>query len=94
MSEFEDVRRLLRGYRLVTAEILYYMPDYPSLLQSYIWQNYDLPPDYPVLRKFLRFWEKNIDGPLHSVRFMRSGRLLDRTSPFRHIRGSYSVHVH
>jgi uncharacterized protein Usg len=57
----------LRDYRLTTAEILYHFPDYPRLLQSCIWQEYDLAPGYPVLRKFLDFWESNIEGRLHSV---------------------------
>ena len=57
----------LRDYRLTTGEILYHFPDYPRLLQSFIWQEYDLAPGYPVLRKFLDFWESNIEGRLHSV---------------------------
>lgn len=58
----------MRAYRLTTAEILYHMPDHPALLQSYIWQELDLAPQFPVLRKFLDFWEHNLDGKLHSVR--------------------------
>ena len=58
----------LQGYRLTTAEILYHMPDHPKVLQSYIWQELDLAPKYPVLTKFLHFWETSIDGRLHSVR--------------------------
>ena len=46
----------LKQYRLTTAEILYHMPDHPSLLQSYLWQEYDLAPQFPTLRKFLDFW--------------------------------------
>ena len=57
----------LNDYRLTTAHILYHMPDHPGLLQSYLWQDYDLAPDYPQLHKFLAFWEDNLDGPLHSV---------------------------
>lgn len=57
----------LRDYRLTTAEILYHMPDHPGLLQSYIWQDYDLAPHFPILRKFLDFWSHNLDGKLHSV---------------------------
>ncbi len=57
----------LRDYRLTTAEILYHFLDYPRLLQSFIWQEYDLAPGYPVLRKFLDFWESSIEGRLHSV---------------------------
>jgi uncharacterized protein Usg len=62
------LHRQLRGYRLTTAEILYHLPDHPGLLQSYIWQELDLAPRYPVLRRFLDFWTREIDGKLHSVR--------------------------
>ncbi len=58
---------LIEGYRLTTAEILYHLPDYPSLLQSFVWQDYDLAPRFPVLGKFLNFWEENLDGKVHSV---------------------------
>jgi uncharacterized protein Usg len=54
-------------YRLTTAEILYHLPDHPTLLQSFIWQNYDIAPRYPELRKFLDFWTHQIEGKLHSV---------------------------
>jgi uncharacterized protein Usg len=57
----------LKNYRLTTATILYHMPDYPGVLQTYIWQEYDLAPGFPVLRKFLTFWQSELDGKLHSV---------------------------
>jgi uncharacterized protein Usg len=63
----------LRGYRLTTAEILYHMPDHPKVLQSFLWQELDLAPKFPVLNKFLRFWEDNIEGKLHSVRVAARG---------------------
>jgi uncharacterized protein Usg len=62
----------LRDYRLVTAEILYHMPDHPGLLQAYIWQDYDLAPRLPVLHKFLDFWSHNLDGKLHSVKVAKA----------------------
>lgn len=58
----------LAGHRLTTAEILYHMPDHPCLLQSYIWQDFDIAPQFPILRRFLAFWQKELDGKLHSVR--------------------------
>lgn len=58
----------MRDYRLTTAEILYHLPDHPALLQSYVWQELDLAPQFPALRKFLDFWKRNLDGKLHSVR--------------------------
>ena len=63
-----DFQRMLNDYRLTTAEILYHMPDHPVLLQSYIWQELDIAPEFPVLHKFLSFWEKQLDGKLHSVK--------------------------
>ena len=67
----------LRGYRLTTAEILYHMPDHPGLLQSYIWQELDIAPTFPVLNKFLHFWEERLDGKLHSVRVAARGLISD-----------------
>ena len=61
------LEKQLKNYRLTTAEILYHLPDYPELLQSYIWQNLDLAPNFPKLQKFLTFWEDNLEGRLHSV---------------------------
>jgi uncharacterized protein Usg len=58
----------LDGYRLTTAEILYHLPDHPALLQSFVWQDLDIAPKFPVLHKFLAFWERSLDGKLHSVR--------------------------
>ena len=63
----------LAGYRLTTAEILYHMPDHPLVLQSYIWQELDLAPKFPVLKGFLDFWSANLDGKLHSVRVAARG---------------------
>ena len=59
---------LLSGYGLTTAEILYRLPDHPDILQSYIWQDYDSTPTFPVLNKFLRFWRDTVEGTLYAVR--------------------------
>ncbi|HZS82973.1 MAG TPA: usg protein [Stellaceae bacterium] len=63
----------LRGYRLTTAEIIYRLPDHPGVLQSFVWQNLDLAPHFPVLHRFLDFWERNIEGKLHSVKVASTG---------------------
>jgi len=68
-------RALLQDYRMTTAEILYHLPDFPALLQSFIWQQADLSPDFPVLKRFLAYWERHLDGKLHSVRIAHT-RLL------------------
>jgi uncharacterized protein Usg len=68
-----DFMRMLAGYSLTTAEILYRMPDHPSLIQSYIWQDYDQHPRFPKLKAFLDFWTKSLDGPLVKIRVAHSG---------------------
>jgi uncharacterized protein Usg len=65
----------LQGWRLATAEVLYYMPDHPSLLQSFVWQTLDLAPRYPRIHQFLEFWRREIDAVIHSVR-LASGETL------------------
>lgn len=62
-----DFRRQLAGYGLTTANILYGMPDHPKILQTYVWQDYDLAPDFPELSRFLAFWRERLEGPLHSI---------------------------
>jgi uncharacterized protein Usg len=62
-----EFKQQLEGYGLTTASILYGMPDHPSVLQTFVWQFYDLAPKFPCLYRFLEFWEREIEGPLHSV---------------------------
>lgn len=66
MSE-RDFETQLRGGRLTTAEVLYYMPDHPKLLQSFAWQTLDIAPEYPRINRFLEFWRREIDAVIHSV---------------------------
>ena len=81
-------------YRLTTAEILYRLPDHPALLQSYIWQELDIAPQYPVLNKFLDFWRREIEGTLHSVRVASAplGRSKGRHGRVRHADTLLRIH--
>jgi uncharacterized protein Usg len=67
VSVSEDFRKQVNGFGLTTAHILYRRPDHQWLLQSYVWQAYDLFPKFPELKKFLEFWQEKLEGPLHSV---------------------------
>lgn len=68
-----NLAKQIRTYNLTTAEILYRLPDHPAVLQSYLWQDLDLAPQFPVLRKFLEFWEREIEGKLYQVRVASAG---------------------
>ena len=87
MNDFE---RMLNDHRLTTAEILYYMPDHPALLQSYIWQDLDMAPKFPVLSRFLDFWEREIEGKLHSVK-VASAKLIT-PAEFVFCKGQLLIH--
>ncbi|MEZ5955607.1 MAG: aspartate-semialdehyde dehydrogenase [Hyphomonadaceae bacterium] len=73
--ETDEFALRLRGWSLATAEVLYYMPDHPALLQSFIWQTLDLAPSYPRIHKFLDFWRAEIQAVIHSVQ-LASGEVL------------------
>ena len=85
-----DFERQFAGFSLTTAEILYRLPDHRSLLQTYLWQDYDLSPLYPKLKSFLEFWSRSLDGPLHGVRVAHQGLIAPRE--FRYKDGRLVVH--
>ena len=89
-SSDRDFRAQLAGFSLTTAEILYRLPDHPSLLQSYIWQDYDEHPRFPRLRTFLDFWARNLDGKLYRVTVAH--RKLLAPTELRLITGDYKLH--
>ncbi len=85
-----DFCRQLEGYSLATAEIFYRMPDARNLLQTYVWQDYDMAPRFPNLLKFLDFWARELDGPIHSVRLAHAQLL--RPTEFRYAKHELIVH--
>ena len=78
------------AFRLTTAEILYHLPDHPHLLQSFVWQQLDLVPEFPKLRRFLEFWSRSIEGRLHSVKVAHVP--LIRPAGFRHAAVLLTLH--
>jgi len=86
----KDVALQLDGWRITTAEIIYHMPDHPGILQSFVWQKLDMPPEFPKLRKFLDFWAHNLDGPLHSVRVAHAEVIAP--GKFRNVSKSLELH--
>lgn len=63
-----DFERQLQGYGLTTVQVHYYLPDHPSLLQMFLFQQYDMAPRFPRLERFLDHWRREIEAALHSVR--------------------------
>ncbi len=81
---------LLKGYRLTTAEISYRMPENPDQVKTYVWQEMDLAPKFPILREFLQFWQNEIEGELHSVH-VGASELVD---PEEYSKANKSLSIH
>jgi uncharacterized protein Usg len=86
----QDFQKQLAGYGLTTASILYRRPDHPWLLQTYVWQAYDLCPAFPELQRFLDFWRKSLEGDLHSVTVAHSKMI--KPAELRAIDGVFRLH--
>ena len=80
---------MLQGYGLTTAEIFYRMPDFKSVLNTFVWQEYDIAPDHPRLFEFIEFWQEKIEGPLHSVRFVH--RKMLSSGEWQHVTGEFRI---
>lgn len=84
-----DFLAQLSGWSLTTAEILYRLPDHPNVLQTFIWQDYDLHPRFPKLVNFLEFWATTLEGPLFTVRVAHSRLIQPREMTF--VQGSFRL---
>jgi uncharacterized protein Usg len=86
----KDFRKLVLGYGLTTAEIVYRRPDRRWLLQTYVWQDYDMFPNFPALQDFLAFWETKLEGPLFAVTVAHS--MLIKPAELHAIDGVFQLH--
>ena len=86
----KDFRKQVLAYGLTTAEILYRRPDRYWLLQTYVWQDYDLVPNFPALKDFLEFWETKLEGPLFAVTVAHSK--LIKPAELRAVDGVFRLH--
>ncbi|MEL6958829.1 MAG: aspartate-semialdehyde dehydrogenase [Pseudomonadota bacterium] len=85
-----ETELLMRGYGLTTAEFFYGMPDHPAVLNTFVWQEYDRAPDHDRLLEFISYWHAEIEGPLHSVRFVH--RKLIGAGEWRNVTGEFTYH--
>lgn len=85
-----EIELMLDGHGMTTANIFYHMPDFKSVLQSYVWQEYDTAPDFPKLQKFLEFWTDTLDGTIHSVQYCH--QKLIKPGEWKTIDGEFKLH--
>ncbi len=65
--------------RLVTMSIIYGLPDHKSIINEFVWQLHDLVPELERVRRFLKFWDNNIDGPIKLVQITYPGIKIPRS---------------
>ena len=61
------IQIILKKWTVASVQVVYYIPDYMSLVNEFIWQTEDQLPEYPRITRFLNYWDKNIDGPIKEV---------------------------
>jgi uncharacterized protein Usg len=64
--------------RPVLLQVIYYNPDYPSILQEFTWGYDDILPELRRTHKFLNYWHRNIDAIIRDILLS-----IDEASPRR-----------
>ena len=59
--------KIIKPKSVVTVDVFYYLPDYPLLVNEFLWQTIDEWPQVPRVHKFLDYWRLNIEAVLASV---------------------------
>ncbi len=75
------------AYRVATAEIIYYIPDQPDQLQTFVWQTLDIGPHFPRVTQFVSAWRAETKARLHSVRVSNG----DSVTPLRFEPTSFGI---
>jgi uncharacterized protein Usg len=52
---------------LVSVEVIYFLPTFSNLVNSFYWQTLDVRPKYPRINKFLDFWRKEINAVIKEI---------------------------
>ena len=80
--ERTNLAYILHKWTVATVQVVYYIPDYLHVVNEFMWQTEDQVPEYPRCKRFLDFWDKNIDGPIKEVYIYDQGqskvRMVDR----------------
>ena len=89
MRHDSDFEKLARGHSLVTVSIIYYVPDYSSIVNEFLWQTLDIKPKYPRVEQFLDFWQREIEAVIKEIRVFDATSL--DPSKFRSIADVFKV---
>ena len=80
------VEIILKKWTIASVQVVYYIPDYMSLVNEFVWQTEDQLPDYPRIGRFLNYWDKHIDGTIKEAYIYDHGE-----SKIRHVNRKYKI---
>tara|TARA_B110000495_G_C22922570_1_gene539010 strand:- start:712 stop:903 length:192 start_codon:yes stop_codon:yes gene_type:complete len=43
------------------------MPDYQHILNLFSFQDDDVPPEYPRMQRFVKYWEENLEAKIKEI---------------------------
>lgn len=81
--------RILKGYGLATVEIVYFLPDYQNLIQSFIWQTLDKSPDFNRIHKFIHYWNNHIEANIKEIYLSYDDQI--KKSNFQYINSEFKI---
>lgn len=58
---------LILNTRPVLLQVIYFMPDYPTILQEFTWGYEDRVPELMRTHKFLNHWRSHIDAVISEI---------------------------
>ena len=69
-------------WELTTIHVYYWMPDYLHILNLFSFQDDDVPPEYPRMQRFVKYWEENLEARIKEIQIGRTDqseiRLIDK----------------
>ena len=54
-------------WELTTILVYYWIPDYQHILNLFSFQDDDVPPEYPRMQRFVKYWEENIEARIKEI---------------------------
>ena len=58
---------IIEQWTLASVQVVYYIPNFPHIVNEFMWQTDDQRPDFPRIERFLNYWDRYIDGPIKEV---------------------------
>ena len=58
---------IIEKWTLASVQVIYYIPDFPHIVNEFMWQTDDQRPNFPRIGRFLNYWDRYIDGPIKEV---------------------------